>query len=70
MRGSGNKTDFLILREILETLSLPDVRDLMFSLSAASIYLGMGTDNATLKQGQLMLPLVSLSMTANAHEKV
>ena len=52
----------------LESLLLPDTRDLTFGLSAALIELKTG--KAALKQGQLLLQLVSFSMISNAQKGV
>lgn len=49
-----------------ESLSLPDTRDLTFGLSTALIELITG--EAALKQGQLLLQLVSLSTISNAQK--
>ena len=51
-----------------ESLWLPDTRDLTFSLSAALIELETG--KAALKQGQLLLQLVSFSTISNAQKGV
>ena len=51
-----------------ESLLLPDTRDLTFGLSQALIELKTG--KAALKQGQLLLQLVSFSMISNAQKGV
>lgn len=52
----------------LESLSLPDTRDLTFGLSAALIELKTG--QAALNQGQLLRQLVSFSLISNAQKGV
>lgn len=52
----------------LESLSLPDTRDLTLGLSTALIELE--TAKAALKQGQLLLQLVSFSTISNARQGV
>jgi hypothetical protein len=52
----------------LESLLLPDTRDLTFGLSVALIELTTG--KAALKQGQLLLQLVSFSTISNAQKGV